>query len=118
MACGSGVQTAAGEMEGKVLPGLDSLYLGSVLQAGLFEKKCAMCGSCLIHRFEGLCPVTLCAKKMLNGPCGGMEDEKCETDSEKDCVWHKIFLMKEEEGRLGDLEEIVSPQSCQVSSSK
>ncbi len=110
MACGSGVQTLAGLELYPAYPALDTLYLGSTLRVGRFEEKCSLCGVCLVGSFEGVCPVTLCPKGLLNGPCGGMEDGKCEVDPEKDCAWHRIWTLKEAAGREGDLDAIVGPR--------
>ncbi len=35
--------------------------------------------------------MTLCAKSLLNGPCGGAENGKCEVDTERDCGWILIY---------------------------
>ena len=48
---------------------------------------------------RGFCPITLCAKSLLNGPCGGAKDGKCEVDPERDCGWHRIFERLKELGR-------------------
>lgn len=111
MACGSGVQTVSGLVGADVYPALDSLFLGSVTRVGQFEEKCSLCGSCQLDEFGGFCPVTLCPKKIQNGPCGGMEEGKCEVNTDRDCVWHNIFLMKKESGRLADLEKSIPARS-------
>ncbi len=111
LACGSGVQTLAGLINVPVYPALDSLFLGSAVRLGRFEKKCSLCGSCTVDAFAGLCPVTLCPKGLLNGPCGGMQDGKCEADREQDCVWYRIYQLKEADGSAHDLEAVAAPRS-------
>lgn len=76
----------------------------------LFKEKCQQCGECLLGRFAGICPLTQCAKGLLNGPCGGSQDGKCEVDPERDCAWALIIERLEKLGMLGMLEEIVPPK--------
>ncbi|MGC8977371.1 MAG: electron transport complex subunit RsxC [Candidatus Ratteibacteria bacterium] len=57
----------------------------------LGEEKCAACGECYLHLTGGICPIINCAKGLLNGPCGGAKDGKCEVSKEMDCGWIKIF---------------------------
>jgi hypothetical protein len=64
-----------------------------------------------VDAFAGLCPVTLCPKGILNGPCGGMQDGRCEVDLERDCVWLGIYRRMEASGRLGELETLAAPRS-------
>ena len=88
LACGNGVQTIAELYEHHdVLPGTDTLFLGEIKHSNEFEKRCDMCGECLLDIFEGFCPVTRCPKSMLNGPCGGVNNGKCEIDKNLDCIW-------------------------------
>jgi len=39
----------------------------------------------------GICPITSCAKNLLNGPCGGAKNGKCEVNPETDCGWIQIY---------------------------
>ena len=110
LACGNGVQTL-GEASGiKIISGNDTLFLGSIVSEKEFQKTCSMCGECLINDFGGLCPVTRCPKHMLNGPCGGSVDGRCEV-SDTPCVWHGIFNSLERQGRLEDLKRINPPKN-------
>jgi hypothetical protein len=59
-----------------------------------------MCGECKIHYFGSVCPKSLCPKHLLNGPCGGSVNGKCEIDPEKDCAWELICNRLEKIGRL------------------
>jgi hypothetical protein len=65
-----------------------------------------MCGECLLDLFDGLCPVTRCPKSMLNGPCGGSTNGKCEINSEYDCIWVIIYKRLKQKGKLHLLEDI------------
>jgi hypothetical protein len=66
----------------------------------LFKEKCLQCGECELGRYAGICPMTQCAKGLLNGPCGGSQDGKCEVDPERDCAWVLIYERLKEFGEL------------------
>ncbi len=91
LACGAGIQSVSAGTEKRVIGGLNSLFLGNIRRFGQFEERCSLCGECILNETAGICPVTTCAKGLLNGPCGGMEDGRCEADRELDCAWHLIF---------------------------
>jgi len=76
----------------------------------LFKEKCQQCGECELGRFAGICPLTQCAKGLLNGPCGGSKDGKCEVDSERDCAWIKIYERLKALGELEKMRKIVEPK--------
>ncbi len=110
LACGGGTQAIA-EMIGKpVYPGNDTLFQGEIIrlspQEDHFEKKCLMCGECLIGITGGICSVTRCPKGLRNGPCGGVNKGKCEVDSERDCVWVLIANKLKELGQFENMETI------------
>ena len=103
LSCGGGAQIAQ-EASGKVIhPANESLFLGTVKRFGQFEEYCSMCGDCVLDSTGGICPVTRCSKGLLNGPCGGAKEEKCEVDSEKDCAWVMIYKRVKEIGKLASL---------------
>jgi len=110
LACGGGVQTIKGASGKVVHPGVNSLFLGEVGRAGAFEEKCRICGECIIDSTGGICPVARCPKGILNGPCGGYEDGKCEVAPENDCVWVEIYRCLDAEGRLARIREAASPR--------
>lgn len=112
LACGAGVKTvaeAAGEKT-PVLPALDSLFLASVERVGRFFEGCSLCGECVLDRTGGICPHTECPKGLLNGPCGGVADGKCEVDTRNDCAWVRIYSRLKEQGRLHVLKKPVPPK--------
>jgi len=76
----------------------------------LFKEKCQQCGECELGKFAGICPLTQCAKGLLNGPCGGSKDGKCEVDSEHDCAWIKIYERLKSLGELEKMKKIVGPK--------
>ena len=99
--CGAGTQTLSKLIPDKiVLPGVNTVFLGSTLRAGQFLQHCSMCGDCVLGITGGLCPQTLCAKSLMNGPCSGSIDGKCETYRDKDCVWHNIYNILKQRGEL------------------
>ena len=50
---------------------LDTAFIGILEERGVWAEKCAACGQCVLHLYGGICPITRCAKKMMNGPCSG-----------------------------------------------
>jgi len=109
LSCGLGVQSVieSGRIKRPVYTGCDTIF-GSILDAkgnGFFER-CAMCGDCVLNITGGICPVTRCAKGLLNGPCGGSNKGKCEVDKDKDCAWILIYNRMKDLGRLDSLRDI------------
>ena len=58
-----------------------------------------MCGDCVLDKTAGICPVTTCPKGLLNGPCGGMWEGKCEVLRDRECAHVKIKQRLAEQGR-------------------
>jgi ferredoxin len=101
LACGAGVQTTADAIPKPVFPGLESLFLGTVIRNGIFEERCQTCGDCVLDKTAGICPVTTCPKGLLNGPCGGMWDGMCEVLTDRECTHVRIRNRLSEQGRAG-----------------
>lgn len=99
LACGAGVQTMADATSKPVTPGLESVFLGNVVRHGVFEERCQMCGDCVLDRTAGICPVTTCPKGLLNGPCGGMWEGKCEVLADRECTHVAIRRRLAEQNR-------------------
>ncbi|MCK4728831.1 MAG: methylenetetrahydrofolate reductase C-terminal domain-containing protein [Desulfobacterales bacterium] len=92
MACGNGVQTVAGRFpETPVLPALNTQFIGIKEEAGVWTEMCMACGDCILWRTGGICPVTRCAKGLLNGPCGGASEGRCEVSKDRPCAWQQIY---------------------------
>ena len=104
MACGDGVQVAANHTEVPVYPSNNTMFLGEAVRFGLFEEACHLCGDCLLGSTGGICPITRCAKSLVNGPCGGARNGKCEVNPENDCAWIRIYYRLEKQGRLDKLQ--------------
>ena len=107
MSCAFGVQTIAGQMGAMVIPAQDTLFIGKESASGQFNEICIQCGTCVIGETGGVCPVTTCHKGLVNGPCGGTNNGKCEIDSNKDCAWTLIY------NRLKDLDSLDSMRRYQ-----
>lgn len=106
LSCGAGIQSVAEASEKKVVAGTDSKFLGNIKRFGQFEQRCSLCGDCRLNDTGGVCPVTVCAKGLLNGPCGGMEDGACEVDQSRRCAWVTIYERLERQQRSQQLDEI------------
>lgn len=91
MACGDGVQTVADNLLLPVYPANNTMFLGQVERVGIFHEYCRMCGDCVLGATGGICPITKCAKSLVNGPCGGQKNGKCEVNPENDCAWIQIY---------------------------
>lgn len=109
-ACGAGVQSISLSSELPVFTGVDSLFIGNVVRFGNFQEKCSACGNCYLGETAGFCPVTSCPKGILNGPCGGVDEGKCEVDPEIECVWVKIYERLKERGQLDKIKEMKPPK--------
>jgi ferredoxin len=104
MACGVGPQfLSEAYPEQRFFPAVNTTFFGGATQHGVWVERCAGCGSCVIHYFDGMCPIARCSKSLLHGPCGGSSNGKCEISKDVDCIWDKIVRKKMEEGRLDDL---------------
>ena len=76
-------------------------FMGMTERIGRFYMRCRGCGDCLLNETGGICPITTCAKSLMNGPCGGMVRGKCEVGNyENDCGWVLIFNRLKDLGRL------------------
>jgi ferredoxin len=118
LACGAGVQALAQRFPTTpVLPGVNTTFIGVLESQGLFTEECLGCGDCELARFGGICPITRCAKKLLNGPCGGSKDGKCELDGDTLCAWQLIIDRLGVKGQLENLREHVPPKDWRLSSS-
>ena len=114
MACALGVHRVALYIDKPVIPALDTLFIGIEEGPGHFQEVCAQCGQCVVGYTAGICPLTACHKGLLNGPCGGTNNGKCEIDAEKDCAWALIYHRLKEQGRLDLMRKYYPPKNFQV----
>jgi ferredoxin len=116
LACGAGVQAVAKRYADiPVLPGVNTTFIGIQESQGIFTEECSGCGDCELARFGGICPVTRCAKKLLNGPCGGSKDGKCEISPETDCAWHLIIDRLTALDQMDNLKAYIPPKNWSTS---
>ncbi len=107
LACGDGTQTIVKNTKSMpVYPANNTLFIGEVERVGQFEEACKACGECELGWTGGICPVTMCAKGLINGACGGAKNGKCEINSENDCAWIKIYERLNDINQLENLLEI------------
>jgi ferredoxin len=114
MTCAFGVQTVAPNVAKPILPALDTLFIGKEQGLGQFDEICVQCGNCLLGVTGGICPVTSCHKGLVNGPCGGTNNGKCEIDAQKDCAWTLIYRRLKEQGQLHLMKQYQKPRNYQV----
>ncbi len=73
---------------------LDSVGHMDTIVAGTFAlEQCQECGECV-----------------LNGPCGGSENGKCEVDRDRDCPWILIYERLRALGELDSLRGYKEPK--------
>lgn len=116
MTCAFGVQTMALFADKPVYPALNTLFIGKEEAPGQFIEVCMQCGNCILAKTVGICPLVRCAKSLLNGPCGGSVEGKCEISPDTPCAWQLIYDRLEALGQLDKLEEIVAPRDWSTSS--
>ncbi len=108
LGCGVGVQSLAQQFPCKrILPALNTKFMGYPAEHGVWEERCQGCGNCVLHITGGICPVSRCPKSLFNGPCGGSQDGICEVDKETECAWHSIC---QNQASLGLFEEMMEIQ--------
>jgi hypothetical protein len=119
LGCGEGVQVIAEVFGDKwVFPANDTKFIGSQdREQGRFYELCSACGECILDKTAGVCPVTRCAKGLLNGPCGGQLKGKCEVDKDNDCAWILIWKRLKERGKMDIFNEMWVQRDRRISSS-
>ncbi len=104
MACGVGIQFLAERFPEKpVFPAVDTSGLAVNQAIGWYEERCRSCSSCVLGWTGGICPVTMCAKGLYNGPCGGTNKGSCEIDKDQPCAWYMIYERLAKQKRLDNL---------------
>jgi ferredoxin len=104
MACGAGIQFLAERYpEIPVFPGVDTSFIGVNQDVGWYEERCRSCNSCVLAMTGGICPVTMCAKGLYNGPCGGTNQGSCEISKDQPCAWYRIYERLSNQDRLDNI---------------
>jgi hypothetical protein len=117
LGCGVGVQALNSWFpEKQSYPAMNTKFLGLTEVPGQWVERCRACGECLLGKTAGICPITRCAKSLLNGPCGGSKKGKCEISDEIDCAWQLIYDRANALGQLQSLTEIIPTRDWSTSS--
>ncbi len=108
LACGVGVQFMAEKYpQIPIFPGVNTLFMGVTEEKGVWAERCQGCGQCILGQTAGICPISRCAKRLLNGPCGGSTKGKCEINPELDCAWQLIIDRLKELDKLDDYDKLI-----------
>lgn len=114
MSCALGVHKVSLYINKPVIPAVDTLFIGLEDSPGDFHEVCAQCGHCVLGMTAGICPITACNKHLLNGPCGGTNNGKCEVDKDKDCAWTLIYRRLKDQNRLDLMKKYQPIKDSQV----
>jgi ferredoxin len=107
MACGVGIQFLAEEYPKlPVYPGVNTCFMGATEKRGSWVERCQGCGQCILAETGAVCPITRCAKRLMNGPCGGSTKGKCEINQDIDCAWQLIIDRLKALGQLDEYEKL------------
>jgi len=115
MSCALGMHRMSLYIDKPVIPAVNTLFIAVEEAPGYFREACAQCGQCLLGETAGICPITACHKGLVNGPCGGTNNGKCEVDKNKDCAWTLIYNRLKEQGRLDLMHTYQPPRNHHVS---
>jgi ferredoxin len=111
MTCGIGVQATSSVVDKVIHPACDTINVGGSRGEWRGEERCLECGECLLDYTGGICPLTACTKSLINGPCGGARDGKCEFEPEiRDCGWHLIYERLKKLNHLDKMRTVLSPK--------
>ena len=116
MACGCGVQEVARRFKDTpVFPAVNTEFMGASERQGVWVERCQGCGDCLLGLTGGICPIARCSKRLLNGPCGGSTNGKCEISPEVECAWQLIWDRLKALGMGDRYDEIMSAKDWRTS---
>jgi ferredoxin len=112
LGCGIGVQAIAERYQDMpVLPGVNTSFMGMAKEWGVWDERCAACGECRLDETGGICPITRCTKGILNGPCAGTKNGKCEANKDMDCAWVLIYKRLERLQQLDKMRRYYPPRN-------
>ncbi len=111
LACGVGVNYMTEVLGGPVvLPAMNTQFMGANIRQGEWSERCGGCGNCMLEATGGICPIARCSKSLMNGPCGGTNNGKCEVDESIDCAWALIVERMKSLGREEELTRVIPPR--------
>lgn len=111
MTCGIGVQSVAATVKKIIHPACNSISLGGSRGEWRAGERCLECGDCLLEYTGGICPMTACSKRLLNGACGGASKGQCEVSRHKPCGWELIYERLKKLGKLNKLKVYIPPKN-------
>ena len=114
MTCALGIHRMTLYLDRPIVPALDTLFIGVEDSPGYFREACAQCGQCILGETAGICPITACHKGLVNGPCGGTNNGKCEVDKNRDCAWTLVYERLKSQGRLDLMHKYQPPRNYQA----
>ncbi len=118
LACGAGVQTMASVFDSlPVIPAINTTFMGSNVEPGVWQEMCQGCGDCMLAHTGGICPISRCAKTLFNGPCGGSSNGSCEVNPETPCAWAMIYYKLKATDQLHYLMKVREPKNWQPAGS-
>ena len=111
MTCGIGVQATSAVVDKVTHPACNTINVGGSRGEWRGDERCLECGECLLDYTGGICPLTACTKSLINGPCGGARDGRCEHQPDvRPCGWELIYERLKKLNRLDKLREIHTPK--------
>ncbi|MBM4045667.1 MAG: hypothetical protein FJ279_11170 [Planctomycetes bacterium] len=114
MSCGVGVQATAALVDIPARAALNTVSVHGVQGIWPSEERCAQCGDCVLNYTAGICPMTGCAKHLLNGACGGSHKGKCEVSPDRDCGWYLIYDRLTKLGQTNRLKKLFLPKDART----
>ncbi len=109
MTCGLGVQATAAVVDKITHPACNTINVGGAQGEWRGEERCLECGDCVLEYTGGICPLTACTKSLINGPCGGAKNGKCEFEPDtRDCGWHLIYERLKKLNHLDKMRTVLS----------
>ena len=114
MSCALGVHRMNLYLSKPIIPAVDTLFIAVEDSLGYFREACAQCGQCLLGETAGICPIAACHKGLVNGPCGGTNNGRCEVDKEKDCAWTLIYNGLKAQDRLDLMRNYQPPRNHHI----
>ena len=111
MTCGIGVQATSAVVNKLSHPACNTINAGGARGEWRGSERCRECGDCVLDLTGGICPLTACTKGLINGPCGGAKDGRCEVEPEvRECGWHLIYERLKKLGRLDKMKAMPPPK--------
>ncbi len=110
--CAAGMQTIADLIRTiPILPGIDTQFMGRIVDHRRYIEQCIGCGDCTIDQSEGICLISRCPKAQQNEPCGGSDPaDHCEVNPDLECVWVTFARRLGERPGSVSISKIIEPK--------